>query len=263
MGETFLDVSVIIPTFRREKELKEAVTSVLAIRDLRLELLVSDDSPERSAKATLEVFKDDRLHHEWMQPPSGGSPGRVRNHLAAKARGKYLYFLDDDDRVNGQALTQIIQDMDANNASVAVGDVAPFGINPTFLNHEVRFFEDASLFLRRGISAKRLAAQILFRNPVFVCSACVIRRDAFTKLQGFDQAMTPFEDTEFYLRAIRAFNYLYVPVPLLERRCGEVCLSSNVSQQKIMDCYQNMRSKYRSTYGRWEYMALRALAKVM
>jgi len=45
-----LDVSVIVPTHRREKLVVRAVASALAQRDTRLEVLVLDDTDEGSAR---------------------------------------------------------------------------------------------------------------------------------------------------------------------------------------------------------------------
>lgn len=50
------DFSVVIPTFRRPKELKDALASVLSQIGVTLEVFVIDDSPEGSAKGVVNLF---------------------------------------------------------------------------------------------------------------------------------------------------------------------------------------------------------------
>src|SRR5260221_10766659 len=93
------DVSVIVPTFRRPVQLKEAIASALAQSEVSLEVIVVDDSPEGSARAAVEGLGDARVRYLKHEPPSGGVPGRVRNAGWPLAQGRFVQFLDDDDRV--------------------------------------------------------------------------------------------------------------------------------------------------------------------
>ena len=256
-----MKVSVITPTFHREKEVLESIQSVLSIQDLSLEHLICDDSPDHSAADAVQSIKDNRLIYTTMPTPTGGHPARVRNHMANQARGEYLYFLDDDDRVDSSALKQVISQMEARKASVAIANVVPFGEKPEILAHERIFFQNATNILARNISPRKVVAQLLFKTPILVCIACVIRRDAFFAMGGFDDTLTPFEDTELYLRAVRKYGYIHVSAPLLQRRCGDNCLSSEVSSHRIRECYRKMRSKYKNDYGFWDHSLMRLISK--
>src|SRR5688500_13349027 len=100
MGSAIPEVSVIVPTFRRPQPLVEAVRSALAQEGPSVEVLVLDDSPEGSAREPLLAAIDDRrLRYLRQERPSGGNPGLVRNAGWPLTRGRYLHFLDDDDRL--------------------------------------------------------------------------------------------------------------------------------------------------------------------
>ena len=64
-------------------------------------------SPEGSAEPFIGALNDERIRY-WKNPePTGGFPAVIRNRLAEGARGKYLYFLDDDDRISPESLVAI------------------------------------------------------------------------------------------------------------------------------------------------------------
>lgn len=88
-------VSVVVPTFGRPEFLREAVESVLGQTYSHLELLVIDDcSPQPVA---LDDVRDDRLR--VVRHPRNLGPGAARNTGLAHARGEFVVFLDDDDRL--------------------------------------------------------------------------------------------------------------------------------------------------------------------
>src|SRR5262245_23068129 len=93
-----VDIAVVIPTFRRPKQLAAALESVLA-QDVRVEVVVVDDSPEQSARETVEGFGSIWVKYVANPHPSGGRPSRVRNLGWPLTRAPVLHFLDDDDLV--------------------------------------------------------------------------------------------------------------------------------------------------------------------
>jgi glycosyltransferase involved in cell wall biosynthesis len=94
-----VEISVIIPTFRRPAELREAVQSVLSQPNVDLEIIVVDDSPEGSAREVIEEINDPRVTYLKNPQPTGGMVSKVRNLAWPKAQGAYIHFLDDDDVV--------------------------------------------------------------------------------------------------------------------------------------------------------------------
>src|SRR5690606_28623032 len=69
-----VDVSVIIPTFHRERELVEAIDSALSQQGVEVEVIVLDDSPEASARSVAAAIDDPRVRYVARATPSGGRP---------------------------------------------------------------------------------------------------------------------------------------------------------------------------------------------
>jgi glycosyltransferase involved in cell wall biosynthesis len=89
--------SVIIPTYRRPELLAEAVASVLAQTRSDWECVVVDDG------GGLAIDPPDPRVRVLTRPRAGG-PAAARNTGVAAARGRWLTFLDDDDRYTPRRL---------------------------------------------------------------------------------------------------------------------------------------------------------------
>ena len=68
-----IDFSVIIPTFRRPRELIEAISSVLRQPESTVEIFVIDDSPEGSAEEETRGLRDSRIVYVKNPSPIEGS----------------------------------------------------------------------------------------------------------------------------------------------------------------------------------------------
>src|SRR5580704_7354785 len=134
MSKMDLDVSVIVPTYHRERELLDAINSVRSQTGVAFEIIVVDDSPEGSARDTVASVNDPRVRYVLRPDPSKGRPAKVRNDGAKLARGRYLYFLDDDDMLEAGTLAELSRALDAApGAGMAFGVISPFGVNEDVL----------------------------------------------------------------------------------------------------------------------------------
>ena len=259
-----IDVTVITPTFRRENLLVETIDSVMKQEGVRVEMIVLDDSPEGSAEQAVRGLGHSRIRYVKQATPSGGRPAIVRNQGAQLATGRFLYFLDDDDHVMPGALAGLVAALDSRkHLGVAFGHVVPFGDNPDALQEKSAYFQRAAAVARRANSL-RAVATILFRGTLYVNSACMIRRECFAPLGGYDPSIPVYEDVEFYMRAIRQYGHVFVDIPVLHYRTGAPSLMFNLSdQQPVVDSYKIMHEKYLRARGPVEFYGLKAWAKVL
>lgn len=93
MQETI--VSIVIPLFNKEQEIKNTLESVLTQSFQNFEIIIIDDgSTDRSLQVIKENFNDSRIKI-FTQENSG--VGGARNHGLRKANGQYIAFIDADD----------------------------------------------------------------------------------------------------------------------------------------------------------------------
>jgi len=90
-------VTIAIPTFNRASWLKDCVLSALSQTYQHFEILVSDNASTDETQQVLREFSDRRLRIVRQQTNIGLLPNW--NACLAGARGDYVIFLSDDDRI--------------------------------------------------------------------------------------------------------------------------------------------------------------------
>jgi glycosyltransferase involved in cell wall biosynthesis len=261
-----IDFSVVIPTFRRCRELMEAITSALGQAGVTLEILVVDDCPEGSAQEAVEGLQDARVTYLRNPTPTGGVPSVVRNLAWPIAKGHFIHFLDDDDIVpEGHYAAVKEAFLSHPGVGLVFGKIEPFGIGPEQqLQHERRYFADAARSaLACGRFGKRLAftGRMLFDRPLLVCSAGVVSRECLLKIGGFDPQIRLMEDADFYARVMRQCGAYYLDQVALRYRIGSPSLMhapsparSQLQQQR--QGRRRMQAKYLKERGAIEFYAL-------
>jgi glycosyltransferase involved in cell wall biosynthesis len=267
------DVSVVIPTFRRNRELVEAIASVQAQTGVTLEIVVVDDCPDGGAAVVVQQLGDARVSYLRNPNPTGGVPSVVRNLGWPHASGRFVHFLDDDDRVPpGHYAAVVAAFARRPNVGLVFGAVEPFGTGPEFqLQHERQFFARASrtarLCARTGWKLA-FAGQMLFDLPLLVCSAGVVRRDCVAGVGGFDPDIRLMEDADFHMRVMRKYGACVLDRVALHYRIGFPSLmhapnpaASQIELQR--EGRRRMQAKYRREHGWFEFWALALFTRTM
>lgn len=263
------DVSVVIPTFRRPLLLEEAIRSALSQTGVAVEIIVVDDSPEGSAREVTERVGDARVAYMRSEPPSGGRPAIVRNTGWPQARGRYVHFLDDDDKVADGFYAAAGAAFAAHpERGVVFGRVEPFAdVDSPAIDRERTYFARAA---HRARLASRvplrqwLVANLLFSDTVLVNSACMIRRECIAPLGGYDAEVLMNEDVDFFCRAIRAFGYIFLERTAVHYRIvSDSLMHSGVNDDKVGEAYRHMYARYRKTHGAAELLAMKVLAHTL
>jgi glycosyltransferase involved in cell wall biosynthesis len=247
-----VDVSVIIPTCHRETQLLETIASVQRQTGVELEIIVVDDSAGATARETVASVTDTRLQYMARPEPSRGRPAQVRNDGAQLARGRYLYFLDDDDLLQPDTLATMLQVLDAApEAGMAFGVVEPFGPDAAALRHECGYFRSAARIARRLWGRWELSARLVFLPSILVNSACMARRSAYLAVGGYDTQIPICEDAEMWGRIAQTSGYVFVDRVVVRYRTGAPSLMRNLADgdSKLLTSYVRIQEKYRRAHG--------------
>lgn len=105
-------LSVLMTAYNREKYIGEAIESVLASTYPHFELIIVDDSSSDNTVAVAKKYEriDPRIKVYVNEKNLGDYPNR--NRAAAYANGKYLKYLDSDDKIYPDGLNYCVQSME-------------------------------------------------------------------------------------------------------------------------------------------------------
>jgi glycosyltransferase involved in cell wall biosynthesis len=206
------NVSVVIPTFNRWPMLAEAVASVMAQREVNLELIIVDDGSTDETAMRLPSLGDALGTEERpvrILRTENHGPAAARNRGVAAAGAPLVAFLDSDDLWKPDKLKRQIAHMGKNSGCVVsqtdeIWMRCGVRVNPS-RRHRKRggdFFFDS------------------LRTCLISPSAVIMRTSVFRELGGFDQDMRAAEDYDLWLRLLLEHPVELLPEPLVIRRAG-------------------------------------------
>jgi GT2 family glycosyltransferase len=185
-------VSVVIPVYNGERFLWESLQSVFAQSYQDYEIICVDDGSKDASLAILNEYRD-RI--KVLQQANTGQAG-ARNAGAKTGIGKYLAFLDQDDRWYRQKLERQVAILEANSEAIMV-------------HCDMDWIDEAGHVTQRSlVSASRRSVhkgvtmpQLVGWDPCIYPSTMLIRRVAFDRVGGFDQELGGYgEDIDLMLR---------------------------------------------------------------
>ena len=112
-------VSVVMPVYNADATLRRSIESVIAQTYSRWELLAVDDGSKDGSSQTLKSMAaaDPRIRPIWLG--QNGGVARARNVALDAAAGRYVAFLDSDDRWHPRKLEAQIACMRETGACVS------------------------------------------------------------------------------------------------------------------------------------------------
>ncbi|PTB96815.1 hypothetical protein C9994_05735 [Marivirga lumbricoides] len=173
-------VSVIIPFYNKKDYIIDTIKSVLSQTLKEFELIIVDDgSKEDLPIGKINAFDDIRI--KIFQTENRGV-SHARNFGANEAKGKYLLFLDADDKISDNFL---------------LDGILSFGMNKdiSVISPKVKLFGK-----KRGhLHLSAYSMNILLARNIFIMS-CLIKKDQFHQSGGFDSSfLKGFEDWDFWI----------------------------------------------------------------
>lgn len=189
-------ISVIMPAYNARKHIAEAVESVLSQDRTDWELIIIDDG---SLDDTLEVLKQFRDPRIQIIANAHYGVSESRNAGIEASTGRYICFLDADDRLPKNSLAARATMLDSNpNLEFVDGNVS---IRNHDLSQETAKYSPSF----RGMPEAQLKR---FRTSCFFGNSWMIRM-LKNKAYKFDQSLTHAEDLHFYLSIANSGHYDY------------------------------------------------------
>ena len=207
-----ISLTIGIPTYRRPSLVVRAIRSAIASSEAfagSVELIVSDNSPEvTSAICQSELSQwTGRAVYLANRPSIGMVPNL--NQCIARARGRYVVLLHDDDYLLPGATRAVLAETEAASSSAAV---LLFGVR--VVDGEGRVRRQQVFTREQDLSPPEAVVRVL-SDPSFIrAPGIVIRRDVFSALGMFDHALGNPNDFEMWLRIASRFGIRCLPATI-------------------------------------------------
>lgn len=122
-------VSVVVPVFQPGPSFDDLIASLdqQTLDPSAFEVLLCDDGSGEPTGARLAEVARTRPNVRVLSLEHSGWPGMPRNHGVDAARGTYVQFVDQDDRLFPRALEKLCDYADANGSDVIVGKEVGIG----------------------------------------------------------------------------------------------------------------------------------------
>jgi glycosyltransferase involved in cell wall biosynthesis len=147
-----IELSFIIPAYNCEKYIENCINSLLNqdIPTDRYELIIVNDGSTDNTASILKRISNDRKNILLINQNNKGRH-EARNIGASVAKGRYIWFIDNDDEISANCLTSVLQI--ANNNSLDVLVVAPPAkFMPVYTKTEISETITGKEFIRNGVS---------------------------------------------------------------------------------------------------------------
>jgi glycosyltransferase involved in cell wall biosynthesis len=198
-------VSIIMPVYNVEKYIDKSIQSVLSQSYTNLELLiVIDGSPDKSGDiAETYAAHDSRITVLYKE---NGGLSDARNLGIENSNGKYIYFLDSDDYIEGNLLEVTVRLAEDHNLDVVV-----FGFTADYENNAQVITKIWSVNPQNGIYLKGDLKEINVNEKFYnyigyawnkLYNSKLIKENGLRFVKG----LSLIEDIEFNYLALRSIG---------------------------------------------------------
>lgn len=175
-------LSVVVPVYNGEKYLAEAMDSILAEKDVDMEVIVGDHSSTDSTRAIAEKYlADPRVR--LITTPAGGYVQRSWRNVSDHATGEYIKLVCADDVLYPGVLSRQVKLLQANPSAVLTA--SPRDV--TDASGKVLISSMGLQGIKKPLrGADAVRAVVRAGRNIFGEPGCVtMRRDAFERAGGW------------------------------------------------------------------------------
>ncbi|MFH2058567.1 MAG: glycosyltransferase family 2 protein [Pseudomonadota bacterium] len=222
-------VSVIVVNWNGQHYLEKCFNTLKDQEFLNFEIILADNaSTDTSVEYTREHFSDIIIHQ--LLENRGYTGGN--NEAARIARGKYLFFLNNDTKTDPKCLLELVKTAEAD-PSIGIAGC-----------RELTY--DGDSLISEGVSADIFGYPCNGTKLFYADGAALfIRRDVFQQLNGFDSKhFACFEDLDIGWRArLLGFRVICQPKALIYHKIGGTSSNEYGKKQYVTTSWRRQMSE--------------------
>jgi glycosyltransferase involved in cell wall biosynthesis len=224
-------VSIVIPCYRGERFLAEAIESCLAQTHQAVEVVVVDDASPDACLEIAERFAQSDPRVSIVRRPQNGGVSRAFNDGFAAARGEYLTRLAQDDVFEPFAVEQMVARLSAARSTAGL------------VYCDFTEIDDEGKIVRHVVRTPPPEHVLVYGNRIGLC--VMWTREVWQTIGGFDPDFDAAEDYEYWLRATSRFGLVKCDCPPALRVRTHASMGSYVfAEKQLRNTYRAIHAAY-------------------
>lgn len=222
-------ISVVIPTYNRERTLKRSIESVLKQTYLNIEIIIIDDCSTDNTEQIVKSFNNEKIRYIRLDKNSGACV--ARNKGIEIATGDYIAFQDSDDEWLEDKLEKQMKVLKETGTVVTfcAFNFVPFKgkVRKKEPNIDVNCFE-------------HITSELLKEN--FISTQTILAEKKVFENIKFDVTLPRFQDWDIAIRISKAYKMSYLNEALVNLYIQKDSITMNY--QKKYDAFKILYNKY-------------------
>jgi glycosyltransferase involved in cell wall biosynthesis len=223
-------VSVVIPTYKRDRVIERVIRSVLKQTHQNFEILVVDDGSKDDTESVVASLSEEDPRIRYFCHDTNRGAQAARNTGARKARGKWIAFLDSDDYFTPNSLEARL--LVAQSESVKVVHSKCLILTE---DESMTTYGTPEL---NGYIYRELLTQY---GPLF--SGILIAKEALENVGYLDEQIISYQDWDTVIRLAKHYPFGFVAEPTFIYDCRG---SDTISQDLVREAegYRQVFNKH-------------------
>jgi glycosyltransferase involved in cell wall biosynthesis len=209
--------SIVVPLYNTRDYIGEALHSIAQQTCSDFEAIVVDDGSTDGSGAIAEEFCRRDSRFKYIRQKNVGLSA-ARNVGIELTTGKFLYYLDSDDRITPHTLSACQAEFESNDVDVVLFDAEAFPrtspMHERFKNYYKRPHVDGP------VSSGHFIVESLRQKKYFVSACCYIAKRSVVGALRFQEGLI-YEDNLFFLAL------------MLNRKCRVSILNQDLFQRRL------------------------------
>lgn len=211
-------ISVVIPTYNREKTIRRCLDSIICQTCPAFEIIVVDDG---STDRTLEIIERDYSNEVTLVRQEHQGAQAARNAGIRMAKGEYIAFLDSDDEWLPYKLEIQVKELQKNPNAVICGDGY----------REIEWSEEVPKLYRLSGKINNLSDdegrkpykmpgksgdvyKSMLKESFCMFQALLVSKENLYKIGLLDEKVPSYQEWDTAIRLAKEFRFIYIHKPL-------------------------------------------------
>lgn len=205
-------VSVIIPTFNRSEDVKKLLESLRKSTYRDFEIILVDNASTDSFCSIIDAWKEDDIPLQYVRLKKNMMAAGGRNAGIQYASGEFLCFVDSDNIIAPNMLSELVAAMDADPQIGMAGPVMLYYKKPEriwFAGNDINMITSKTTYWHKEQSIRSIKLEPVFETD-HIPNLMMVRKSVQEQVGDFDESYYIMYEEADYAWRVRKAGYKIV-----------------------------------------------------